>query len=75
MDMLEFLGTWETSDGEWVDPFELEESMTPPAQFRTRGETDPRRELDLYENSDQDLPSESRPELPSVPYPEETQEP
>ncbi len=29
MDFLEFLGEWETEDGGWVDPLELE-TWTPP---------------------------------------------
>lgn len=75
MEMLEFLGTWETSHGDWVDPFELEETMTPPVQFRTRGETEPGRELGQHENSDQGTGHESMPDVPGMPPPEEVQEP
>jgi len=29
MEFLEFLGTWETSDGEWVDPTEVQSADWP----------------------------------------------
>ena len=74
-EMLEFLGTWETSNGEWVDPFELEETMTPPIQYRTRGETDSARELGQHENSDQGMGQGSTPDVPSMLPAKEVQEP
>lgn len=27
LELLEFLGSWETSDGEWIDPIELLEEI------------------------------------------------
>lgn len=30
--LLEFLGAWETDDGQWIDPAELETLDLPPAQ-------------------------------------------
>ena len=43
IDFIEFLGDWETSDGEWVDPNELaveeaEEDTTPDPERDTSGE-------------------------------------
>ena len=29
MELLEFLGEWETEDGEWVDPILLDEMLSP----------------------------------------------
>ena len=29
MDLLEFLGAWETDDGEWIDPTSLEDPPLP----------------------------------------------
>jgi hypothetical protein len=29
MELLEFLGEWETEDGEWLDPILLDEMMSP----------------------------------------------
>ena len=29
MELLEFLGSWETDDGEWVDPDLLEDTLLP----------------------------------------------
>ena len=31
MELLEFLGSWETEGGEWIDPTELDDT-TPPAE-------------------------------------------
>lgn len=32
MELLEFLAEWETSDGQWVDPLELDTSIALPAE-------------------------------------------
>ena len=29
MELLEFLGEWETEDGEWIDPILLDEMLSP----------------------------------------------
>ncbi len=29
LELLEFLGSWETDDGEWIDPSELEDEPVP----------------------------------------------
>ena len=29
MELLEFIGMWESPTGEWIDPFELEQAQTP----------------------------------------------
>ena len=39
IDFIEFLGNWETADGEWVDPNELEEDDDTDTQ--TAAEQDP----------------------------------
>lgn len=40
MELLEFLADWETTDGQWVDPLELEELSVPPLQARDEGDTE-----------------------------------
>jgi hypothetical protein len=37
LEMLEFLGQWETANGEWIDPASLEE-MSLDKQKQTQGE-------------------------------------
>lgn|GEM_PF-2015101 len=39
VELLEFLGDWETADGEWIDPTELEQ-MGLPEQAPAEGERD-----------------------------------
>jgi len=39
-DFLEFLGTWETSDGQWVDPAELEERWAGESNERYGSKSD-----------------------------------
>lgn len=33
MEMLEFLGSWETEKGQWIDPQELEEITLPEQEY------------------------------------------
>lgn len=41
MELLEFLGNWETSDGEWVDPIKLlEELEAEPQTAQTEEQSD-----------------------------------
>jgi hypothetical protein len=35
MEFLEFLGTWESNDGEWVDPTELQSADWPASVDET----------------------------------------
>ena len=39
IELLEFLGDWETANGEWIDPGELEQ-MSLPEHEQTEGERD-----------------------------------
>ena len=39
VELLEFLGDWETANGEWIDPTELEQ-MSLPEQEPAEGERD-----------------------------------
>ncbi len=33
MELLEFLGSWETDDGEWVDPALLDDTLSPDREY------------------------------------------
>ena len=32
MDLLEFLVEWQTADGQWIDPVELDDPIAPPEE-------------------------------------------
>ena len=40
MELLEFLADWETADGQWVDPLELDELSGPPVPVRDEGDAE-----------------------------------
>jgi hypothetical protein len=40
MELLEFLGSWESPEGEWVDPMQLAEDMEATAQTAQKKQTD-----------------------------------
>lgn len=39
MDLLEFLGEWKTTDGQWMDPMILSEMQEPEMRFTDTGDT------------------------------------